>query len=417
MKTYLKSDEVKASILLLFFLLFVSTPYVFREITVIRFLYIVGRLLGLVAAAFICFKNKLQWKRFDIIIMLFCAVIFISAFHAGFSKEIAVNSVVSYLHTAYSYVVFILGQLLVIKIMFNTREEVCLAMMKTFYMFYLVLCLLNLVTQILGMEIAARSGNTFILGLDNEIGKYYLFAFFYACVVMVLEDKRPIGRLFFITAITMFESVYRKIGGLFVISFIMAGLVLIFFWAPKWKIWKMRQDILLGVMVTVYIIVMFLFVRLDKLQNFINTYLFGKSNSLTIRFALQTRLLAKWPESPIWGWASILSRIEWGDATWFDYALRGGYTHNYFVETLYNYGVIAFLLYLVVLLLGIKKIRGYDIASFVGLSFFLVLIRGMFENGCQDIFVVLPTVYYLGAWCDRKYSSVRDKVEWKEILN
>lgn len=418
MWTYIKKDEVKVSILLVFFLIFTNTPYALRQISVIRGLFVVVRFLGTGVVTLICFYKTRKCNRFDIGTLLFCLIIFISAFHAGLSPDIAVNSTFSYLHIAYSYVVFIVGQLFIIKIAFSSQEEICLVMMKTIYGYYLVLSLINLATQILGLEIVAKGGNTFFLGLDSNVGKYYLFAFFYACVVMVLEEKDFSWNLFLVAALTAFGGAYRKIGVLSAIGFLMAGLVLLFFLVPKLKIWNIRQDIFLGSLIGIYMLVMGMYTKLDGLQTFINHYLFGKANALADRFALQRHFLSKWPESPFWGWASILSQEKWGETSWFDYALRGGHTHNYLIETLYNFGIFAFLLFIILLLMGIRKISGYRTAvSFIGVAFLLVLLRGMFENSCQDIFAVLPTVYYLGGWCDKKYRFTGDNVKWQEILN
>ena len=324
MWAFLKRDEVKASAFLLIYLISMSTPYAFREVAVIRILFIICRLLCTVMVVFSCFKRKVKWNSFDVLTLFFCITIFISAFHAGFSGKIITDSNVAYLYTAFSRIVFIIGQLVIIKLVFDTREQICLVMMKTIYGFYIALCLINLMTQVLGWEVAAKSGNTFFLGLDNEAGKYYLFAIFYCCVVMVLEKKKFSRELFLLTALTMTEGVYRQIGGLTAISFLLVGLVFMFYFAPQLKIWKIRHDIVLGIMIGAYILVMLLFTRLDVLQGFINNYLFGKASSLTVRFALQTRFISMWLKSPLWGWASTLSRTQWGDTTWFDYALRGG---------------------------------------------------------------------------------------------
>lgn len=408
-----KINEVKVSILLLCFLVFTSTPYILREIPVVRGVFVVFRFLGAGGVALICCCKKRKWNCFDFMTLLFCTVIFISALHAGLSSEIAVNATFTYLHGAYSRVVLIVGQLCIIKIAFDAQEKICLVMMKTIYGYYLVLCLINLMTQILGLQVATKDGSTFFLGFDNDMGKYYLFAFFYGCVVMVLEEKGFSRRLFFLSALTMFEGIYRKIGVLSAISILMIGLVLVFFVAPKLKIWKLRQDIFLGTMIGVYMVVMGLYTRLNVLQTFIDHYLYGKAGSLGNRFLLQTRFLAKWLESPLWGWASVLNYYKWEDSlSWFDYALSRGQTHNYFIETLYNFGFFAFLLFVLLLLTGIKKMNGYKTeVSFVGIAFLLVIFRGMFENGSHEIFAVLPTLYYLGGWCDKRYNSVEDKAE------
>lgn len=412
MWTDMRKSEVKSVILLVLFLIFTDTPYALQEIAVIRSIFVVFRFLSVGIAAFICLYSRKKWNRFDVVALLFCIVIVISALHAGLSYEIAINTPFAYLHSAYSNVVFIIGQLFIAKIVFDMREDSCLLMMKTIYGYYLILCLINLLTQLMGLEIQTKSGNTFFWGLDNSIGRYYLFTFFYGCVVMVLEKKKFSYRLFFITALTIFEGIYRKIGGLTAISFLMAGLVLLLFLAPKLKIWKLRQDVFLGSMIGLYMLLMVLYSKLNALQNFIDSFLFGKADSLTVRFALQTSFLEKWKESPFWGSAAILSRTEWGDTTWFDYALRAGHTHNYLIETLYNFGIFAFILFIILLLLGVQRIHGYGAAvSCMGAAFFLVLLRGMFENSCRDIFAVLPIMYYMGELCAKKYKSLEEIVQ------
>lgn len=407
----MKKNTITKIIIILFFLIFTSTPYAFREIAFMRGIFIVFRFLNAGTVSIICLYCKKKWNEFDISTLLFCTVIVISALHAGFSSKIAINSPFAYLHGAYSYVVFIVGQLLIVKIIFDMQEKTCLLMMKTFYGYYLVFCLINLFTQIAGLEIQSKTGNVFFLGMDNDIGKYYLIAFFYGCVVMALEEKKFSYRLILITVLTLVEGIYRKIGGLSAISFLMIGLVLLFFFTSGLKIWKLRQDIILGSMVSIYMVVMILYSRLDVLQTFINRYLYGKASALATRFQLQIGLLEKWPESPIWGSGAILSQTTWEDTPWFDYALRGGNAHNYLIEALCNFGIFAFILFVVLLILGIRKMHKYSTAvSFVGVAFFLVLLRGMFENRCQDIFAVLPTMYYLGEWCAKKYKSFGDAV-------
>lgn len=112
MWTYIKKDEVKVSILLVFFLIFTNTPYALRQISVIRDLFVVVRFLGTGVVTLICFYKTRKCNRFDIGTLLFCLIIFISAFHAGLSPDIAVNSTFSYLHIAYSYVFLLLDNFL-----------------------------------------------------------------------------------------------------------------------------------------------------------------------------------------------------------------------------------------------------------------------------------------------------------------
>lgn len=405
-----KKKEIKIVILLVSFLLFIETPYALLEINALRYVYAIFRLLFTGGAILICLRRGL-WNKFDMATLLFCAVIIISALYAIVKTGIAVTSPFNYMRSAYTDVIFIVGQLSLAKIAFGADERICLLILKVIYRYYLVLCLLNLATQLMGWEIQSQGGNRYFLGLDNNIGKYYLFAFFYACVIMALEEKKFSGRLIFMAALTIFEGIYRNIGGLTAISLLMAGLVVLFFLMPKSYLWKLHQDFFLRCMIVLYILVMTLYSKLNVLQDFINVHLYGKAASLTTRFKLQTLFLHKWFKSPLWGSAAILSRAEWGDSLWFDYALRGGHTHNYLIETLYNFGIFAFILYIILLLLGIRKIHGYSAAvSFVGVAFFLVFLRGMFENLCWEIFAVLPTMYYLGVWCARKYEPSGDKV-------
>lgn len=188
---YLKRNDVRTTLFLLFYLISMSIPFAFKEILVIRGAFIFIRIVGTGILLFCCMDKRVKWNSFDIITLLFCTTIFISAFHAGFSQNIATNSTAAYLYSAFSKLVFIFGQLLMIKYAFNTQEK-CFPMIKTIYWYYLMLCVINLLTQIMGFQVASdvsKSEYIFFWGRDNDIGKYYIIAFFYSSVIMVLKKK------------------------------------------------------------------------------------------------------------------------------------------------------------------------------------------------------------------------------------
>lgn len=407
MPMQLYKDKIKASIFILVYMISLNTPYALAQIGIVKGLFIGIRIICTGMMILFCFSQRMKWNKFDIAAIFFCACFLMSAMHAGFSTNISVAPLSVYLYNAIARIVFILGQLLAIKIIFSMQRESSRIVLKIIFWYYTILCFSNLITQILLGELPAETGNTFFLGLDNEVGKYYLYAVFYCCVNLIMEGKRFSKELALVIVITVIEAVYRKIGGLTVLSIFMTGLAVLLYFAPKAKIWQVKQEVLLGGMIGIYVLGMVSYTKLDILQKFINTYLYGKDGAVRIRITLLFEFLSRWTKSPLFGWGSIIGGIERGDSSWLDYALAGGHTHNYLIDSLYNYGIFALILYLYLLFSAVKKIDGKDaMVSFLGMIFMLIVLRGMFENGCQHIFSVLPNLYYLGNMLDEKKADI-----------
>lgn len=407
MRIQLHRDRIRASFYILIYMISLNTPYALTEIGIAKRLFIVFRIVCTGIMMLYCLMHRMKWNRFDVAATGFGILFLISATHAGVVPGIAVAPLSVYLYNAIARVVFVWGQLLMVKMIFSMREQVCKAAVKTIFWYYLTLCMINMATQLLGLELKGKNGDFFFLGFDNEVGKYYIYAVFYCCADMIMEGKKVSRKLIFCIILTMAEGIFRKIGGLTVIGIILAGMALLLCFMPNAKIWRMRHEILLGAMISGYALILLSFTRMKVLQNFINTYLYGKVNSLQDRFDLQAIFIARWLKSPLFGWASALSGAERGDLRWFDHALHGGHTHNFFIDSLYNYGFFSFICYLFLLFLGVRQIRGKGtIPAFWGFTFLLIILRGMFENGCHSIFSVLPALYYLGNWIRKRKTVI-----------
>ena len=385
MSKFYKFMNSKFMLSLIFFLLL--KPGSFSEYTAWKNIGNVINILRLFTCTWCLFYFLLKRSKIDkfiLFIILFYFSLLFSTFYFSLSYANLIFEFVS-----------ILSWIVLFKInMFDNKDS----FLTTLENIFLILLLINFVTIILFpggfyLNSSGYSGNYF-LGYDNNLITY-IFPALALSFTNSLNRNGKIGiKSIFLTVISFFSIIFTwSVTGV-VSMFIM--IVLFSMYTIKKKDFPIKKYIVVALSLFIGIV----FLRFQNIFSFIIEGWLKKDLTFTGRTYIWDIFINEIKKSILIGHGVV-------DNKYLIYTLNAGHAHNYFLQILYQGGIVTFSMFLGFFFSAINKVKNCNEKKYVGIVIFAYLISFIFEAySLTDMFIIVLLIAYYYEPSSKKLKGV-----------
>ena len=398
-----KMNTSYKSILVFFtsFIYFMSwyPPQYLNDINLIKGIFWSIKIISFAILIFLMCLKKMKWNLYYTLICITGVCIFFSG----------ILNFESFLDTT-KVVIRVISIPLFIKMGIDSGRNTLIRMVCGSALYFFVVCTINTIQIILvgGQEF----GHYFFLGGDNGIALTYFAEIFFIYIRKILLQIK-FSKMFFLSVMNLVVyALLLEVGAVKLWLFLGITFYVLYIVIDSKiyiKIFKLKNLLLANLFSCIVILVW----QLSFFQNIINSWFYGKYASIASRVQLWLYFLNKSLEKPFWGYGAGLDKYNSMQEGYTKWILMGN-CHNIYVEIIYHYGFITFVITVILLFFLASKLKknNNEIKKVIlGAFLFLFLMHGLVEIGYAHIFLYLPFLYY----SDRLVNPYRgEKYEKKE---
>ena len=363
----------KFMLFLIFFILL--KPGSFSEYTAWKNIGNVINILRMFTCVWCLFYFLLRRGKIDkfilFVILFYCSLLF-STFY--FSQ--------SYVNLIYEFT-SILSWIVLFKInMLNNKDKFLTTLENTFFIFLLI----NFITIILFpggfyLNSSGYSGNYF-LGYDNNLITY-IFPALALSFTNTLNKNGKIGLKSIFLLIISFCSIIFTWSATGVVSMVII-IVLFFAYTINKKDFPIKKYIVVALSLFIGIV----FLRFQNIFSFIIEGWLKKDLTFTGRTYIWDTFISEIKKSILIGHGIV-------DSKYLIQTLNAGHAHNYFLQILYQGGLVTFSMFLGFFFSAIKKVQNCKEKKYVGIVIFVYLISFIFEAySLTNMFIIVLLIAY-----------------------
>lgn len=363
----------KFMLFLIFFILL--KPGSFSEYTAWKNIGNVINILRMFTCVWCLFYFLLRRGKIDkfilFVILFYCSLLF-STFY--FSQ--------SYVNLIYEFT-SILSWIVLFKInMLNNKDKFLTTLENTFF----ILLLINFITIILFpggfyLNSSGYSGNYF-LGYDNNLITY-IFPALALSFTNTLNKNGKIGLKSIFLLIISFCSIIFTWSATGVVSMVII-IVLFFAYTINKKDFPIKKYIVVALSLFIGIV----FLRFQNIFSFIIEGWLKKDLTFTGRTYIWDTFISEIKKSILIGHGIV-------DSKYLIQTLNAGHAHNYFLQILYQGGLVTFSMFLGFFFSAIKKVQNCKEKKYVGIVIFVYLISFIFEAySLTNMFIIVLLIAY-----------------------
>lgn len=373
MNKFYKLMNSKFMLFLIFFILL--KPGSFSEYTAWKNIGNVINILRMFTCVWCLFYFLLRRGKIDkfilFVILFYCSLLF-STFY--FSQ--------SYVNLIYEFT-SILSWIVLFKInMLNNKDKFLTTLENTFF----ILLLINFITIILFpggfyLNSSGYSGNYF-LGYDNNLITY-IFPALALSFTNTLNKNGKIGLKSIFLLIISFCSIIFTWSATGVVSMVII-IVLFFAYTINKKDFPIKKYIVVALSLFIGIV----FLRFQNIFSFIIEGWLKKDLTFTGRTYIWDTFISEIKKSILIGHGIV-------DSKYLIQTLNAGHAHNYFLQILYQGGLVTFSMFLGFFFSAIKKVQNCKEKKYVGIVIFVYLISFIFEAySLTNMFIIVLLIAY-----------------------
>lgn len=370
---FYKLMNSKFMLFLIFFILL--KPGSFSEYTAWKNIGNVINILRMFTCVWCLFYFLLRRGKIDkfilFIILFYCSLLF-STFY--FSQ--------SYVNLIYEFA-SILSWIVLFKInMLDNKDKFLTTLENTFF----VLLLINFITIILFpggfyLNSSGYSGNYF-LGYDNNLITY-IFPALALSFTNSLNKNGKIGLKSIFLLIISFCSIIFTWSATGVVSMVIM-IVLFFAYTINKKDFPIKKYIVVALCLFIGIV----FLRFQNIFSFIIEGWLKKDLTFTGRTYIWDIFIGEIKKSILIGHGIV-------DSKYLIRTLNAGHAHNYFLQILYQGGLVTFSMFLGFFFSAINKVKNCKEKKYVGIVIFAYLISFIFEAySLTNMFIIVLLIAY-----------------------
>lgn len=363
----------KFMLFLIFFILL--KPGSFSEYTAWKNIGNVINILRMFTCVWCLFYFLLRRGKIDkfilFVILFYCSLLF-STFY--FSQ--------SYVNLIYEFA-SILSWIILFKInMLNNKDKFLTTLENTFF----ILLLINFITIILFpggfyLNSSGYSGNYF-LGYDNNLITY-IFPALALSFTNTLNKNGKIGLKSIFLLIISFCSIIFTWSATGVVSMVIM-IVLFFVYTINKKDFPIKKYIVVALSLFIGIV----FLRFQNIFSFIIEGWLKKDLTFTGRTYIWDTFISEIKKSILIGHGTV-------DSKYLIQTLNAGHAHNYFLQILYQGGLVTFSMFLGFFFSAIKKVQNCKEKKYVGIVIFAYLVSFIFEAySLTNMFIIVLLIAY-----------------------
>ena len=363
----------KFMLFLIFFILL--KPGSFSEYTAWKNIGNVINILRMFTCVWCLFYFLLRRGKIDkfilFVILFYCSLLF-STFY--FSK--------SYVNLIYEFA-SILSWIVLFKInMLDNKDKFLTTLENTFF----ILLLINFITIILFpggfyLNSSGYSGNYF-LGYDNNLITY-IFPALALSFTNSLNKNGEIGLKSIFLLIISFCSIIFTWSATGVVSMVIM-IVLFFAYTINKKDFPIKKYIVVALSLFIGIV----FLRFQNIFSFIIEGWLKKDLTFTGRTYIWDIFIGEIKKSILIGHGIV-------DSKYLIRTLNAGHAHNYFLQILYQGGLVTFSMFLGFFFSAINKVKNCKEKKYVGIVIFAYLISFIFEAySLTNMFIIILLIAY-----------------------
>ena len=373
MNKFYKLMNSKFMLFLIFFILL--KPGSFSEYTAWKNIGNVINILRMFTCVWCLFYFLLRRGKIDkfilFVILFYCSLLF-STFY--FSQ--------SYVNLIYEFA-SILSWIILFKInMLNNKDKFLTTLENTFF----ILLLINFITIILFpggfyLNSSGYSGNYF-LGYDNNLITY-IFPALALSFTNTLNKNGKIGLKSIFLLIISFCSIIFTWSATGVVSMVIM-IVLFFVYTINKKDFPIKKYIVVALSLFIGIV----FFRFQNIFSFIIEGWLKKDLTFTGRTYIWDTFISEIKKSILIGHGTV-------DSKYLIQTLNAGHAHNYFLQILYQGGLVTFSMFLGFFFSAIKKVQNCKEKKYVGIVIFAYLVSFIFEAySLTNMFIIVLLIAY-----------------------
>ena len=363
----------KFMLFLIFFILL--KPGSFSEYTAWKNIGNVINILRMFTCVWCLFYFLLRRGKIDkfilFVILFYCSILF-STFY--FSQ--------SYVNLIYEFA-SILSWIVLFKInMFDNKDKFLTTLENTFF----ILLLINFITIILFpggfyLNSSGYSGNYF-LGYDNNLITY-IFPALALSFTNSLNKNGKIGLKSIFLLIISFCSIIFTWSATGVVSMVIM-IVLFFAYTINKKDFPIKKYIVVALSLVIGIV----FLRFQNIFSFIIEGWLKKDLTFTGRTYIWDIFISEIKKSILIGHGIV-------DSKYLIRTLNAGHAHNYFLQILYQGGLVTFSMFLGFFFSAINEVKNCKEKKYVGIVIFAYLISFIFEAySLTNMFIIVLLIAY-----------------------
>lgn len=363
----------KFMLFLIFFILL--KPGSFSEYTAWKNIGNVINILRMFTCVWCLFYFLLRRGKIDkfilFVILFYCSILF-STFY--FSQ--------SYVNLIYEFA-SILSWIVLFKInMLDNKDKFLTTLENTFF----ILLLINFITIILFpggfyLNSSGYSGNYF-LGYDNNLITY-IFPALALSFTNSLNKNGKIGLKSIFLLIISFCSIIFTWSATGVVSMVIM-IVLFFAYTINKKDFPIKKYIVVALSLVIGIV----FLRFQNIFSFIIEGWLKKDLTFTGRTYIWDIFISEIKKSILIGHGIV-------DSKYLIRTLNAGHAHNYFLQILYQGGLVTFSMFLGFFFSAINKVKNCKEKKYVGIVIFAYLISFIFEAySLTNMFIIVLLIAY-----------------------
>ena len=373
MNKFYKLMNSKFMLFLIFFILL--KPGSFSEYTAWKNIGNVINILRMFTCVWCLFYFLLRRGKIDkfilFVILFYCSILF-STFY--FSQ--------SYVNLIYEFA-SILSWIVLFKInMLDNKDKFLTTLENTFF----ILLLINFITIILFpggfyLNSSGYSGNYF-LGYDNNLITY-IFPALALSFTNSLNKNGKIGLKSIFLLIISFCSIIFTWSATGVVSMVIM-IVLFFAYTINKKDFPIKKYIVVALSLVIGIV----FLRFQNIFSFIIEGWLKKDLTFTGRTYIWDIFISEIKKSILIGHGIV-------DSKYLIRTLNAGHAHNYFLQILYQGGLVTFSMFLGFFFSAINKVKNCKEKKYVGIVIFAYLISFIFEAySLTNMFIIVLLIAY-----------------------
>ena len=383
---FYKLMNSKFMLFLIFFILL--KPGSFSEYTAWKNIGNVINILRMFTCVWCLFYFLLRRGKIDkfilFVILFYCSLLF-STFY--FSQ--------SYVNLIYEFA-SILSWIVLFKInMLDNKDKFLTTLENTFF----VLLLINFITIILFpggfyLNSSGYSGNYF-LGYDNNLITY-IFPALALSFTNSLNKNGEIGLKSIFLLIISFCSIIFTWSATGVVSMVIM-IVLFFAYTINKKDFPIKKYIVVALCLFIGIV----FLRFQNIFSFIIEGWLKKDLTFTGRTYIWDIFIGEIKKSILIGHGIV-------DSKYLIRTLNAGHAHNYFLQILYQGGLVTFSMFLGFFFSAINKVKNCKEKKYVGIVIFAYLISFIFEAySLTNMFIIVLLIAYYYEPSSKKLKGVK----------
>ncbi len=321
----------------------------------------------------ICFfLRRIKIDKFISFVVLFYLSLLFSTFYFG----------QTYINLIFEFVSVLSWIVLFKTNMINNKKKFLTTLENTF----LILLLINFITIVLFpggfyLNSSGYSGNYF-LGYDNNVITYIFPALALSFTNSFGETGKVGAKTIFLTLISFLSIVFTWSATGVVAIIIMIVLFLIY--TLKKKNFPIKKYIVIAFGLFVGIV----FLRLQNIFSFIIEGWLKKDLTFTGRTFIWDIYINQIKQSILIGHGIV-------DSKYLIQTLNAGHAHNYFLQIIYQGGIMAFSMFLGFFFTAVNKVKNCNEKKYVGIVIFAYLISFIFEAySLTNMFIIVLLIAY-----------------------